>query len=75
MGDSALYLGVGIVRMTCLASDDEPGLVPQGALLHPMVCTQELERSKPCKPRVASKGSQADASKPGNSERSKVTGQ
>lgn len=33
---------------TCMVSEAELGLVPQGALLHPIVCTQELERSKPC---------------------------
>lgn len=70
-----LYLGIGIVGMTCLVSDVEPGLVPQGALLHPMVCTQELERSKPCKPRVHQKGHGQMQASQGTVKGQKVTGQ
>lgn len=62
--------------MTCTVSEAEPGLVPQGPLLQPIVCTQELERSKPCEPRGReAKVSRAGASKQGNSDRSKFTGQ
>lgn len=56
LGEGALPLGegwewkceCGECSTTCMVSEAELGLVPQGALLHPIVCTQELERSKPC---------------------------
>lgn len=38
--------GRGIHKTTCMVSGADPGLDPQGAL-QPMVCTHELERSKP----------------------------
>lgn len=55
---------------TCRGSEAEPGLDPQGALLHPIVFTQELERSKPCWEGGGPAG--CAQHKGGNSERLKV---
>lgn len=54
------------IKTTCMVSGADPGLDPQGALLQPMACTHELERSKPWRACAKVKGHEGKRGSKGN---------